>query len=100
MAESWSSALVREKQKREVVLSSCKHRWLRHHLNLCLSDIWSTRKSAARDMLFGMLEYDALLSCNKAVNETTLLRKSDQVQRNREALLQMVRDVHEYDMPL
>lgn len=62
--DPWHDVLPLEERGKEVVRNMCNNRALRNRVRQCISEPWSKRKRASRDMLFKMLGYGILLSRN------------------------------------
>lgn len=79
--ETWTSLLVGEQRKREVVLKLFNLWWPQSSLEPCLSDTCGTSKRAERDVLLGMFGHNTLLNWNSAVSVSSLLWKREQINR-------------------
>lgn len=70
-----SSVFVGDVRKLELLLKLCDHWWLRDRLEKGIFRHLQYEQRTARDTLFEMVEYDALLSQSTVVSESVLRRK-------------------------
>lgn len=78
-SDNWSSLVVGEENKLEIVFKLCNHRWLRGYFEEKSSDIRSTKKGDIQDDLYGMLWVSALFSRSRSVRKGAVLWKGEEI---------------------
>lgn len=90
--------LVGEERKLKVVCELCNYLGLKSRLDQCVPVKHSTRKRAARNLLFRTLKYATFLNQSSVVSKTALLRKKEQIKIAWKALVRKIRGADEYDV--